>query len=370
MILEQETYEKYGYYPSKLSKGSHRLILIKCDRCGRIIEKIIHGLHKQQKHHFCSKNCHDKWQIKKVKYECKYCGKEFEDKPSAERKFCSKDCSDEYLKGERSIHRKEKIKCVCKWCGKEFEVRPSAITANRGVFCSKECYGKWQSENKTGRNNPSYRGGKVKCICPQCGREFEVYPHRFKNYGVLCCSSKCMGEWNSENRVGNNSAHWKGGKVERICEECGNNFEVFPKELKNNGGRFCSIQCQGRWQSKNRTGETSANWQGGISFEPYCIKFNNEFKERVREFFGRRCFECNKTEEENGVKLSVHHVNYDKMVCCNDVIPLFAALCRGCNSKVNGNRKYWEEHFTQKIMKEFKGKCFYTKEEMKELKKT
>ena len=118
---------------------------------------------------------------------------------------------------------------------------------------------------------------------------------------------------------------------------------------------------------KGRTGENSPAWKGGISFEPYCILFNKEFKERVREFFGRRCFECNKTEEESKEKLSVHHINYDKMVCCNDVFPLFAALCRSCNVKANSNRKYWKEHFTQKIMKEFNGKCFYTKEEMEKI---
>lgn len=124
-------------------------------------------------------------------------------------------------------------------------------------------------------------------------------------------------------------------------------------------------RCYSRPNSEN---ENNPNWKGGVSSEPYCILFNKEFKERVREFFGRQCFECNKTEKENGRKLDVHHINYDKMVCCNDVIPLFAALCHGCNGKANGNRKYWEEHFTQKIMKEFNGKCFYTKEEMNEIK--
>lgn len=116
--------------------------------------------------------------------------------------------------------------------------------------------------------------------------------------------------------------------------------------------------------ANSHKGKKAYQWKGGISFEPYCILFNKEFKERVREFFGQQCFECNKIENQNGRKLDVHHVNYDKMVCCNDVIPLFVALCRSCNIKANTNRKYWEEHFTQKIVKEFDGKCFYSKEEM------
>ena len=41
MILEEATYEAYGYYPSDLSHGSHKKILAVCDGCGkpRIIRK-------------------------------------------------------------------------------------------------------------------------------------------------------------------------------------------------------------------------------------------------------------------------------------------------------------------------------------------
>jgi len=76
-------------------------------------------------------------------------------------------------------------------------------------------------------------------------------------------------------------------------------------------------------------------WKGGISFEPYCIKFNNEFKERVREFFGRKCVECG--APENGKKLCVHHVNFKKDTCCTPEVPrLFVALCTSCHGKQMG----------------------------------
>jgi hypothetical protein len=121
------------------------------------------------------------------------------------------------------------------------------------------------------------------------------------------------------------------------------------------------------FQSLSR--ERNANWNGGISFEPYCEKFNFEFKERVREFFGRICVECQMTEEENGQRLTVHHANYDKMVCCNDVEPLFVALCIGCNSRANNDREYWTKHYTDIINNKYDGKCYYTKEEMSNIKK-
>jgi hypothetical protein len=107
-------------------------------------------------------------------------------------------------------------------------------------------------------------------------------------------------------------------------------------------------------------GEKNANWKGGISFEPYCPKFTNEFKERVRTFFGHRCVECG--IPQNGEKLSIHHVNFNKQSCCDNTIPLFVPLCRSCHMKTNRNRPYWEQHFTSMITEKYDGKCYVTKE--------
>jgi hypothetical protein len=113
--------------------------------------------------------------------------------------------------------------------------------------------------------------------------------------------------------------------------------------------------------NKKKHGAETGNWRGGISFEPYCPKFNEEFKERVRAFFGYECVECHKTTEENGRALSVHHVNYDKMMCCNDVKPLFVSVCVSHNAKANGNREYWENHFTELINEKYGGICYLPK---------
>lgn len=88
-------------------------------------------------------------------------------------------------------------------------------------------------------------------------------------------------------------------------------------------------------------GEKNANWNGGTSFLPYCYKFNDELKERIRNRDNRTCQLCPCTEEENGKKLSVHHIHYDKPNCEPDLI----SLCNACNMKVNFNRDHWEKHF-------------------------
>lgn len=112
-------------------------------------------------------------------------------------------------------------------------------------------------------------------------------------------------------------------------------------------------------------GPKSPNWRGGISFEPYCPKFNNEFKERVRAFFGHRCVECGNPQYGTRFKnLHVHHVNYNKETCCDQSVPLFVSLCSSCHSKTHNNRLFWEYWFTEMINHIYDGKCYFTKDEM------
>ena len=89
-------------------------------------------------------------------------------------------------------------------------------------------------------------------------------------------------------------------------------------------------------------GEDSWMWEGGKSFEPYCIKFNDKIKENVRNQYNRKCFLCKKDEIENGRKLDVHHIDYDKQQGCEDKNWVLVPLCISCHSKTNSNRDYWE----------------------------
>ena len=126
------------------------------------------------------------------------------------------------------------------------------------------------------------------------------------------------------------------------------------------------------WDRKNSeakmgkgTLEDNPNWNGGSSFIPYCPKFNAEFLERVRAFFEYTCQLCGHVWIKGERKLAVHHENYQKNACCDEVIiPLFVPVCSyGCHHKTNYNRQHWEKHFADIINTKFGGKCYFTKEE-------
>lgn len=174
-----------------------------------------------------------------------------------------------------------------------------------------------------GKNNPNYKP-KIKKACSICGNSFEIKPSKAEKR--MCCSKECY--------------------AKRIA--------IIQKERWGNPELITKIR-------ERQTREKSHFWKGGISFEPYCSKFTKEFKERVRAFFDYACVECG--TPQNGKKLPVHHINYDKMMCCNDIKPTFVCLCNSCNIKANFNRPYWEQHFTEMIDGYYQGKCFLSQEE-------
>lgn len=90
---------------------------------------------------------------------------------------------------------------------------------------------------------------------------------------------------------------------------------------------------------KKVCGDKHHNWKGGVSFEPYCPKFNKQLRELIRERDDRTCQLCG--TKEDGRQLSVHHVHYDKPECNPDLI----ALCASCHTKAGTNRDYYEGLF-------------------------
>jgi DNA-directed RNA polymerase subunit RPC12/RpoP len=128
MILEEETFKKFGYYPRDLALKSNKRVLAKCDECGKIRETT------------------------KYRY----------------RALC-RSCSQ---KGEGNNNWKGcEIKRICIECGKKFVIKSYDIKYGRGKYCSNTC----KFKNKIGENNSNWKGGKVKRVCIECGKEFDIH---------------------------------------------------------------------------------------------------------------------------------------------------------------------------------------------------
>ena len=126
------------------------------------------------------------------------------------------------------------------------------------------------------------------------------------------------------------------------------NEEMTQKEIGESVG--VSRSTIDNWMKKygieSRIKSKRGGWIDGRSFKPYCNKFNNEFKEAVRERDDYTCQLCGCEQLLGGQKLDVHHIHYDKANCYPDVV----VLCRSCNTNVNGDRNYWEQYFEDQLI--------------------
>lgn len=94
-----------------------------------------------------------------------------------------------------------------------------------------------------------------------------------------------------------------------------------------------------------KSGSKHPNWKGGKSFEPYFPEFNYAFKKEIRKRDKYTCQECEYTEERLGYKLTVHHIDYDKVNNSRDNL---ICLCRSCHSQTNYGREDWTNYFLDK----------------------
>lgn len=284
------------------------------------------------------------------------------------------------------------IRCVCKNCQSIFYVRPFIIKNGRGIFCKKRCQYEWMSKNFVGDNNPNYNNkwtdekkmalsiSRTGSKNPQYGNVGEKCP----NYGRKMSdkSKKLLSDFNKGKKLSDDIKH------------------KISASLK---GRVLSDEWREKI-SKTRK-EKKIGYIHGTSKNPYCFKFYGKdgVRNRSLAYFDYKCIECGRSNDSNiskyGKSLSVHHVYYRKMSCCegkeefencvkkvgnklyikehNDVIiehningdeNKFAVLCSSCHTRTcNSNNRYkWILHYESKINNEYDGKSFLTKDEYKE----
>jgi hypothetical protein len=106
-------------------------------------------------------------------------------------------------------------------------------------------------------------------------------------------------------------------------------------------------------------GERSGVWKGGISFLPYCYKFNDRRRKATRKFYNNTCICCGKQVTENIVgnkqtELSVHHIDHDKDQGCNGKPFNLVPLCQACHAKEMWNEKEYRDYINKTLREGFK----------------
>ena len=94
-----------------------------------------------------------------------------------------------------------------------------------------------------------------------------------------------------------------------------------------------------------KKGKDHWNWQGGKTFEPYGIDFNEKLKDFIRERDNYRCQECGYNEKILGYKLRIHHIDYNKK---NNKPQNLVSLCQGCHAQTNFMREDWVKYFQER----------------------
>ena len=143
---------------------------------------------------------------------------------------------------------------VCLVCNKRM-IKPKP--SKQGLFCNRECYGKWRSDNFTGRNAPNFKHGKCKNYllirANKVYRDWVLFV--FKRDKFTC--QKC-----GDNKGGNLEAH----HIYPFAKLCYENKVDTVEDAKNceklwdltNGTTLCKI-CHKKTESYGYNKHTKSN---------------------------------------------------------------------------------------------------------------
>ena len=173
--------------------------------------------------------------------------------------------------------------------------------------------------------------------CKICNKDFLIEYHKKGFF----CSSKCFHKNPRNKKYRKNLSIAASKRIGEKNSNYGKNWDQEQKTLQ-------SIRLKGNGLGKKRPnhslkmlGPGNPNWQGGISFEPYCeIWKDNDFKVAIMERDGHKCKNplCNGNSE----RLCRHHIDYNKKNCHPKNL---ITICFSCNARANFDRDFWEQFY-------------------------
>lgn len=214
-------------------------------------------------------------------YICLNCGKEFKGKKSAKRKFCCKECSNEYRKGKPNEKLSKKVEVVCAYCGKIEQVIPAR--AKTYVCCSTACSAAYRKDKHE---------TQIKCECPICKTIFWVKPSRVKRVKTtICCSKECSNKLKETTYLGeNNHQYGLTGHLNSSFKE---------NEIISNYGYILEY-CPGHPKPCDRSNKEARVRQHRLVIERNYEKFDPIYFEQIGNWIVLKD------------EYDVHHINEDK----------------------------------------------------------
>lgn len=203
--------QNYKFRVKNIKKVNRELCVFMkvCKECGQL--KLLTNYHRQKKARDGRTNvCKEcRYIVEKSRHKniCIVCGKEFTSQDK-KQKFCSLKCvgkwNSENLKGENSP-KYNRVERECDYCGQTIYVQPNELETHKYHFCNLNCRNKWIGEYRVGENSANWQGGKVVVKCSCCGKDILRYKCEESKSENYFCSKECEGKWKSENTRGENS---------------------------------------------------------------------------------------------------------------------------------------------------------------------
>ena len=199
---------------------------------------------------------------------------------------------------------------------------------------------------------------RVCCSCNECGR---VKWLPYQAYRVLCksCSNKQKQLLPKPKFVKEKDRFIDGSQVDRILTI--EKFDYDPADLSRGSGKKVIVKCKKCGKSReiifnqyrnicgscSHKGKLNPCWKGGISNEPYCLKFNESLRIKIRNKYNNCDYisGIHKDICSPDCNLSVHHINYDKQCGCNDNKCKLIPLSHSNHMRTNSNRIFWNRLF-------------------------
>jgi Protein of unknown function (DUF559) len=150
----------------------------------------------------------------KVLKRCLRCGEDFNVVESKvhKRKYCSRDCRT----------KAGQVELICEYCKKKFTEVLSRVKNNRGRFCD------WKCRRKA---------GSQEIVCFNCGKTVRREKNAC-NTQRSYCSPKC--HYSDKYKA----TRLRGTRmISKICEYCGEGFQINKYKHEQGKGRFCSRPC-------------------------------------------------------------------------------------------------------------------------------